>query len=181
MILAPNNGALGIQPAGTKARCINRDSTAVAVGNVVITSFGHASVIYPPAETVASFELSPFSCVKLADGDLANGGTVEDGGHAQAGYVGVVTALPSGSGAQGQVVEVQFGGIASAIVKATTNNVVIGSKLYLSDTAGRFGNAADSTAPDTAAAIALGAVTAGGTTGTIPVLLFNGPIDCTTQ
>jgi hypothetical protein len=178
MILAPNNGALGIQPAGTKVRVINRDSTAVAVGNVIVTSFDHTSVIYPPAETVASFELSPFSCVKLADGD--KGASSEDGSHAQAGYIGVVTALPSGSGAQGQVVEVQFGGIATALVRATTNNVVVGSKLYLSDTAGRFGNAADSTSPDSTVAIALGAVTAA-SSANIPVLLFNGPIDGTTQ
>jgi hypothetical protein len=176
MILAPNNGALGVQPAGTIARCINRDSTAVAVGNVVITSFNHSSVIYPPAETVASFELSPFSCVKLADGNL--GATNGDGAHAQAGYIGVVTALPSGSGAQGQVVQVQFGGVANALVFANTNNVVIGSKLFLSDTAGRLGNEGDSANPDTTVAISLGAVTAAAS-ATIPVLLFNGPIDGT--
>lgn len=181
MILAPNNGPVGIQPAGTKARCVNKHSDVLAVGDVVITSFAHTDVIYPPADTVASFELSPFSCVKKADGDLANGGTTEDGGHAQAGYIGVVTSLLGYGGGVGKYVEVQFGGIATANVKATTNNVAIGSKLYLSDTAGRFGNAADSTAPDTTVAIALGAVTAGATVGLIPVLLFNGPIDVTTQ
>lgn len=179
MILAPNNGPIGLQPAGSIVRCINRDSTAVVVGNVVVTSFNHTNVIYPPAETVASFELSPFSCIKLADGDA--GATSGDGSHAQAGYIGVVTALSTNnSGAQGQAVQVQFGGVATALVRATTNNVVIGSKLYLSDTAGRFGNEADSTAPDTTVALALGSVTAG-TAVNIPVLLFNGPIDGTTQ
>jgi hypothetical protein len=176
MILAPNNGPLGIQPAGTSARCINRDSTAVVVGNVVITSFNHTDVIYPPTETVASFELSPFSCVKLAEGDV--NATNGNAGHKNAGYIGVVTSLPSGSGAQGQVVNVQFGGIATALVAAETNNVIVGSKLFLSDTAGRFGNEGDSTQPDTTVAISLGAVTAGASAN-IPVLLFNGPIDGT--
>jgi hypothetical protein len=177
MILAPNNGAIGIQPAGTVVRCINRDSTAVVIGNVVVTSFNHTSVIYPPAETPASFELSPFSCIKLADGnaDPSSG----DGSHANAGYIGVVTALSAfNSGAQGQAVQVQFGGIATALVRATTNNVVIGSKLFLSDTAGRFGNEADSANPDTTVALALGSVTAAASAN-IPVLLFNGPIDGT--
>jgi hypothetical protein len=176
MILAPNNGALGIQPAGTSARCINRDSTAVVVGNVVVTSFNHTNVIYPPAETVASFELSPFSCVKLAEGDV--NATNGNAAYKNAGYIGVVTSLPSGSGAQGQVVNVQFGGIATALVAADTNNVIVGSKLFLSDTAGRLGNEGDSANPDTTVAISLGAVTAG-SSANIPVLLFNGPIDGT--
>lgn len=179
MITAPNNGALGIQPAGAVVRCINKDSTAVVVGNVVVTSFNHTGVIYPPAETPASFELSPFSCIKLAEGDVD--ATTGDAGFKNAGYIGVVVSLSSqsNSGATGQAVQVQFGGIATALVKATTNNVVVGSKLFLSDTAGRFGNEADSTAPDTCVAFSLGAVTQPAVTA-IPVLLFNGPIDGTT-
>ena len=178
MILAPNNGAIGIQPAGAVARCINKDSTALVVGNVVVTSFNHTNVIYPPAETPASFELSPFSCVKLAEGDV--NATSGDGSHKNAGYIGVVVGLSSqsNSGVTGQAVQVQFGGVATALVAATTNNVVIGSKLFLSDTAGRFGNEGDSANPDTTVALSLGAVTAAAT-GNIPVLLFNGPIDGT--
>lgn len=181
MILAPTFGPIGIQPHGATAKVINRHSSAVAVGDVVITSFAHTNAAFStsPADD-AALRLSPFSCVKLADGDLANGGTAEDGGHAQAGYLGVVIGLGGQSGAAGTEIDVQFGGVAAATTVATTNNIVLGSKLYLSDTAGRLANAAGSTAPDTSVAISLGAVTAG-STGTINVLLFNGPIDCTTQ
>lgn len=179
MITAPNMGTIGIQPVGAVVRCINKDSTALVVGNVVITSFNHTGVIYPPAETPTSFELSPFSCVKLAEGDV--NATSGDGSHKNAGYLGVVVGLSSqsNSGVTGQAVQVQFGGVATALVAAVTTNVVIGSKLFLSDTAGRLGNEADSTAPDTSVALSLGAVTAAAT-GNIPVLLFNSPIDGTT-
>jgi len=178
MILGFNSGPIGIQPHGVKALCVNKHGSALAIGDVVITSFAHTNAIYPPADTVTSLRLSPFSCVKKADGDLA--ATGENGAHAQAGYVGVVTGLGQSAGADNTDVEVQFGGIANALCAAVTNNIVLGSKLYLSDTAGRFGNAADSTAPDTTVAVSLGSVTAAAT-GIIPVLLFNGPIDVTTQ
>jgi hypothetical protein len=179
MILAPTFGPIGIQPHGATAKVINRHSSAVAVGDVVITSFAHTSAAYStaPADD-AALRLSPFSCVKLAEGDA--GATSEAGDHAQAGYLGVVIGLGNQAGAAGSEIDVQFGGIAAANCAATTNNIVLGSKLYLSDTAGRFANAAGSTAPDTTCAISLGAVTAAAT-GVINVLLFNGPIDCTTQ
>ena len=179
MILAPTFGPIGIQPHGATAKVINRHSSAVAVGDVVITSFAHTSAAYStaPADD-AALRLSPFSCVKLADGDA--GATTEAGDHAQAGYLGVVIGLGNQSGAASTEIDVQFGGIVAANCAATTNTIVLGSKLYLSDTAGRFANAAGSTAPDTTCAISLGAVTAAAT-GVINVLLFNGPIDCTTQ
>ena len=178
MYLAFNNGPVGVQPHGIKTNCINKHGSALAIGDVVITSFAHTNAIYPPVDTVASLRLSPFSCVKKADGDQA--ASSENGAHAQAGYLGVVTGLGQSSGANDTEVEVQFGGIANALCAAVTNNIVLGSKLYVSDTAGRFGNAADSTAPDTTVAIALGSVTAAAT-GVISCLLFPGPIDVTTQ
>lgn len=178
MILAPTSGPIGIQPHGTTAKVINRHSSAVAVGDVVITSFDHTSAAYSSAPaTEAALRLSPFSCVKLADGndDAASG----DGTHSNAGFIGVVIGLGGQAGAAGTEIDVQFGGIVNANVKATTNNVVLGSKLFLSDTAGRLGNEADSANPDTTVALSLGSVTAGATVGNIPVLLFNGPIDAT--
>lgn len=181
MILAPTFGPIGIQPNGANAKVINRHSSAVSVGDVVITSFAHTNAAYSNAPANdAALRLSPFSCVKLADGDLANGGTTEDGGHGQAGYLGVVIGLGNQAGAAGSEIDVQFGGIAAANCAATTNDIKLGSKLFLSDTAGRFANAAGSTAPDTTCAISLGEVTAAAT-GVINVLLFNGPIDCSTQ
>jgi hypothetical protein len=164
MILAPNNGSIGVQPAGTICRCIARET--VAVGDVVVTSFGHSGALYPPADTVASFELSYFSNVVKAEGDQAS---------LRTGFVGVVTALPSGSGASGQVVQVQFGGICLAKVRAASAvAVAAGNALSLSNTAGEFaiGDATDST---NLAAVALGAVTAN-TQATINVLLVNQPV-----
>lgn len=158
MILAPNNGAVGIQPAGTKARLINKQGSALAIGDVVVTSFAHTNVIYPPADTVASLELSPFSCVVKADGSPNTPG-----------YIGVVTSLLSGAGADGTYVEVQFGGIAQAKVGASGAAIALGSALTVSDTAGQFGNGGASTAT-VGAAISLGAC-ADGSTATINVLL----------
>lgn len=158
MIFAPNNGAIGVQPAGTKTRCINKSGGALALGDVVVTSFAHSGVLYPPADTVASLELSPFSCVVKADGSPNTPG-----------FIGVVTSLLSNAGADGTAVEVQYGGIASAKVGATGAAIAIGSALTVHDTAGQFGNGGASTAT-VGAAIALGAC-ADGSTATIPVLL----------
>lgn len=177
MILAPTSGPIGIQPHCGVSKVINRHSAAVAIGDVVITSFNHTSAAFTftPVDD-AALRLSPFSCVKLAKGDAA--ATNGNGGHAQAGFIGAVVGLGSQAGAAGTEIDVQFGGAVNALVAAATHNVVIGSKLFLSDTAGRLGNEADSTNPDTTVALALGSVTAG-STGIIPVLLFNGPIDGT--
>ena len=179
MILAPTSGPIGIWPHGHVARMVNRSGGALVLGDVVITSFNHTSAAYSAAPVDdAALRLSPFASVKKADGDAdASAG---NGAHAQAGYIGVVVGLGSFSGADATEVDVQFGGICSATVAANTNNVVVGSKLFLSNTAGRFGNEGDSAAPDTTVAISLGSVTAGGSSS-INVLLFNGPIDGTTQ
>lgn len=177
MILAPTSGPIGIQPHGHVARMINRHSAALALGDVVISSFNHTSAVYPPT-TVAEQALSPFACVKLADGDAA--ATNGNGAHAQAGYLGVVVDLGSESGAAGTEVLVQFGGICKASVNPDTNNAVLGSKLFVSDTAGQLTNAGGSTAPDTTVAIAL-ETKASGSAGLINVLLFSGPMDVTTQ
>ena len=149
MIFAPNNGAVGLQPVGTKTRCVNRQGSALAVGDVVITSFGHTEAVYPPLDTVASLEGSPFSSVVKADGNVND----------QCGYIGVVTSLLSNAGADDTYVEVQFGGIVKATVYATTANVVLGTPLAPEDDAGMFGNAAGVTSVYPAA-IALGSVTA---------------------
>lgn len=176
MILASNNGPLGIQPHGVKAVMINRGYDPLVVGHVVVTSFAHANVAYPGAETAAGLRLSPFSCVQRASEDP---GTTDYGSHSNTGFIGVVTSLLGGNGAVGSEVEVQFGGIVNARVQpASPNNAVIGTKLYLhnSATAGHFTNQTGSAAPDTTVAIALGSANHTATT-IIPVLLFNGPID----
>jgi hypothetical protein len=161
MILAPNNGAVGIQPVGTKARCINRQGSALAIGDVVVTSFGHSEYVYPPLDTVASLEGSPFSSVVKADGNDAA---------LRTGFVGVVTSLLSNAGADDTYVEVQFGGICQAKVKgASATAVAAGNALAIGNDAGVFaiGDATDSTV---CAAVALGTVTAA-TTSTIWVVL----------
>lgn len=166
MIFAPTAGPVGFQPHGHTCRMVNKHSAALAIGDVVITSFGHTSSVYPPT-TVAQQSLSPFACVKMADGNVSD--TNGDGSHANGGFVGVVTELGSESGAVGSEVVVQFGGICRANVNPTTNNAVIGSKLTLSDTAGQLANAGGATT-DTWCAIAL-ETKAAGSAGLINVVL----------
>ena len=158
MMLAPTNGPLGIQPHGHVARMINRHSAALAVGDVVITSFAHSGVVFP-ATTVAQQSLTPFANVILAEGDQS----------AQRGYIGVVVDLGSESGAAGTEVMVQFGGIVRAKVTATAT-VSIGTNLGVHDSNGGFdtGGVAASTVP---AAISLGALASG--TSVINVWLPN--------
>ena len=174
MILAPTFGPIGIQSAGAVASMINKHSAAVAIGDVVITSFSHTSAVYPPAssdpQSITNLRLSPFSCIKLAEGDVNT---------SNCGYIGSVVGLGSASGAVGTEVLVQFGGVVKAKVFCNTADTIdIGNRLFLSDTAGRFGSAADSATPDTTVAIALESVAAN-TSAIINVLLFNGPIDGT--
>lgn len=174
MFLAPTSGPIGIQPSGVQALMINKmASTALTVGDVVCASFNHSGAVWPPDSTdpqsITNLRLSPFSCVVLADGDDAT---------LNRGYFGVVIGLGQNSGAAGTEVVVQFGGVVYAKVLATTAAIVFGERLFLDDTAGRFGNAAGSTLPDTPVAIALNAVAVG--TSTISVLLFEGPMDGTT-
>ena len=174
MFLAPTAGPIGIQPMGIQAIMINKmASTALTVGDVVCASFNHTSAVYPPDSTdpqsITNLRLSPFSCVVLADGDAAT---------LNRGYFGVVVGLGQNSGAAGTEVLVQFGGVVQAKVLATTAAIVFGERLFLDDTAGRLGNAAGSTTPDTTVAISLGAVAIAATT-MISVLMFEGPMDGT--
>lgn len=182
MIIAPTLGPVGLQPAGVTTKMINRHGSAVAIGDLVISSFAHTNVAFStaPADD-AALRLSPLSCVKLADGD-ASVATAGAGDHSQAGYLGVVVGLGNQNGATGTEIDVQFGGVVQATVIADSSTAVtIGSKLYASDTAGRLSQAGGSTAPDLTVAISLGALTAN-TTGLINVLLcWNGPVDITTQ
>jgi hypothetical protein len=130
---------------------VNKTSAALALGDVVVTSFAHTNAVYPPT-TVAQQSLSPFACVIKPDGNSAT-----------AGYIGVVVELGSESGAAGSEVLVQFGGIASAFVTATSNAINMGDALGVSDAGGAFGNAAAATSTFPAA-ISLSAVSSGTTT-----------------
>lgn len=155
MLLAPTSGDIGVQPHGHVARVINRSGGALAIGDLVVTSFAHASVVYP-ATTTAETRLTPFSSVKLADGSPVTNG-----------YLGAVVDLGSANGANGTEVVVQFGGIVKAKATATAA-ISIGTALGVSDTAGGLdtGGAATSTYP---AAVALEAKASG--TAVINVLL----------
>lgn len=155
MLLAPTSGDIGVQPHGHTARVINRSGGAVVIGDLVVTSFGHGSVVYP-ATTTAETRLTPFSSVVLADGSPVTKG-----------YLGAVVDLGSANGANGTEVVVQFGGIVKAKATATAA-ISIGTSLGVSDTAGGLdtGGAATSTYP---AAVALEAKASG--TGVINVLL----------
>lgn len=155
MLLAPTSGDVGVQPHGQVARVINRSGGALAIGDLVVTSFAHASVVYP-ATTTAETRLTPFSSVVLADGSPVTKG-----------YLGAVVDLGSANGANGTEVVVQFGGIVKAKAEATAA-ISIGTALGVSDTAGRLdtGGAATSTYP---AAVALEAKASG--VGVINVLL----------
>jgi hypothetical protein len=139
---------------------VNRAAAALAIGDVVVTSFAHTSAVYP-ATTVAQQSLTPFACVVLADGNTSTPG-----------YIGVVVDLGSEAGAIGTEVTVQFGGIVAAKVTATSAAVVMGTVLSISDGAGAFGNAAAATSTYPAA-ISLGGVDSG-STGTINVLVNSG-------
>ena len=137
MILAPTSGPIGIQPHGTRARMVNKDTATLAVNDVVITSFKHSDVVFPGANSVAvtaaNARLSPLACVRKTDNaDVAASG---NGDHSHSGYIGVVVDLGSGTGLTGQEVTVQFGGLVQAKVRALTNPITLGSTLTLADTA----------------------------------------------
>lgn len=152
MILSPTAPQIGVQPHASVARMVNKSGGALAIGDVVITSFNHTSSVYP-ATTTAEAYLSPFACVKKADGNAS--AASGNGAHANCGILGVVVDLGSYSGADNTEVVVQIGGVCKASVNPSTNNAVIGSKLFVSDSAGEFTNEAGSSDPDTLAAIAL--------------------------
>jgi hypothetical protein len=157
MFLAPTSGDIGVQPHGHTARVINRSGGALVVGDLVVTSFAHASVTYP-ATTIAQARLTPFANVVKADGNASTPG-----------YLGAVVDVGSSSGANNTEVVVQFGGAAK--VKTTaTGAVAIGSVLGIADASGALidsTGAATSTYPAGIALQALGA----GNTAVIDVLL----------
>lgn len=161
MILAPTSGDIGVQPHGQVARVINRSGGALAVGDVVITSFAHASVTYP-ATTIAEGRLTPFSSVVKADGSPA-----------LKGYLGAVVDVGNFAGADGTEVIVQFGGIVNAKVTAATAAIAFGANLGVTDAGGTFGNA-DTTASTYPAAVSLNTTSiAIGATATVPVLVVH--------
>jgi hypothetical protein len=171
MFLAPTAGPIGIQPMGVQAIMINKGAATAIIGDVVCCSWNHTNAVYPPVSTdpqsIANLRLSPFSCVKLAEGDVAL---------TAVGYIGVVIGLGQNLGLIGSEILVQFGGVAVARTTATTSALVMGDVVCLSNVAGEFSNKVGSTAPDTAVGIALEGV-AIGATSFINVLLFEGPLD----
>ena len=174
MNFAPTSGPIGVQPNGGLFRMVNKQGSTLAIGDVVMLSFKHTSAEYVVNPTSdADLRKSPFACVVKANGVLS--------GAPLANYVGVVTDLGSYGGLDNTEVTVQFGGVVNAATKAVTNDIVLGSTLFIGDatasTTGLMVNADGSTSPDGPAAIALNATTlAAGNTGTIPVLLFNAPV-----
>jgi len=157
MFLAPTSGDIGVQPHGHTARVINRSGGALVVGDLVVTSFAHASVTYP-ATTIAQARLTPFANVVKADGSPVT-----------LGFLGAVVDVGSSSGANGTEVVVQFGGVCKVKTTATAA-VSIGSVLGPSDTAGELTTGA-STTSTYPAAISLQALASG--TAVIDVLLLS--------
>ena len=155
MFLAPTSGDIGVQPHGHTARVINRSGGALVVGDLVVTSFAHASVTYP-ATTIAQSRLTPFANVVKA----AGAGTTP-------GYLGAVVDVGSSNGANNSEVVVQFGGVAKVKTTATAA-VSIGTTMTVSNTVGGLegGTAPTSSYP---AAISLQSLASG--TAVIDVLL----------
>lgn len=162
MIFAPTAGAYGFQPHGSICRMKNAESSAaLAVGDVVVTSHAHTAYTFPPTND-SQAAASPFANVVKAEGDQA----------LHNGFIGVVVDVGQLAGAAGTEVLVQFGGTALAKVTATTNNIVRGTRLTVSDTGGEFDNGGNA-AGTVCAAVSLSTLTAG-STSTIQVLLQPG-------
>lgn len=162
MIFAPTAGAYGFQPHGSICRMKNAEaSTALAVGDVVVTNVGETTYTFPPT-TEAQAAASPFANVIRAEGDQA----------LHNGFIGVVVDVGQFAGAAGTEVLVQFGGTALAKVTATSA-VARGTRLLISDTVGNGLDPAAAQATGTnIAAIALAPLASG--TSTIQVLLNPG-------
>jgi hypothetical protein len=128
MTFAPIQNRLGVQPVGTTVTCVNKSGTSVAIGDLVITSFIHAGAVVNPQQAANTGYV--FNCIRKAV-------STETG---NTGYLGVVTGLMAGAGANGREVEVQFGGICQAkvLVNATVSS---GTLLGVSSTAGVLSNA----------------------------------------
>ena len=168
MIHAPTMGPIGLQPHGTLVRMINRDSATLAVGDVVRLSFDHTGNAFSlvPASDSA-LRLSPLASVKKTDSGAANG---------DYGFIGVVYDLVGGTGATGQEILVQFGGIANVKCQCDSGQAItFGQKLVINDDDNFFGtltNIASTTVSETVPAIAIsfGTLTAN-TSGLVPVLM----------
>ena len=127
MTFAPVQNRLGVQPVGTTVTCVNKSGTSVAIGDLVITSFIHAGAVVDPQQAANTGYV--FNCIRKAV-------STETG---NTGYLGVVTGLMTGAGANGREVAVQFGGICSAKVLVTAT-VTPGTLLGVSTTAGVLTN-----------------------------------------
>lgn len=166
MIHAPTMGPIGLQPHGTVARMINRDSATLAVGDVVRMSYDHSGAAFSmvPASDSA-LRLSPLASVKKTDSGSTN---------ADYGLIGVVIDLVGGTGGTGQELLVQFGGIVMAKCQCDTSNAItFGQKLCINDDSdGTLTNVGSTTVTETVPSIAvsLGTLTAN-TTGLVPVLM----------
>jgi len=177
MIFAPTAGPYGLQTHTHTARMINRNGSALAVGDVVQTSWEHtgASTYFTTTPTTdADLRKNPLACVVKID-------AVAQDDVVAACFVGVVTDIGNYGGADGTEVQVSFGQILSVNVKALTAAIVFGSALVAGDstispsTVGLLTNADGSTAPDTTIAYALGGV-AIDATSLIPVMFLPQPI-----
>lgn len=163
MIHSPTSGPIGLQPHGNVAKMINRTGGTAAIGDVVCLSFDSPVAFTLTPSTDSDLRLSPFASVKKADNA---GGTLTSQG-----YIGVVVGLGAFAGANTTEIDVQFGGIVSVVkCNAVTNNIVLGTTLYLSDTEGNLSNAAGSTT-DTAVGVYLGSTITAGNSGTGAVLI----------
>jgi len=168
MIHAPTMGPIGLQPHGTIVRMINRDSATLAVGDVVRLSFDHTGntfSLFPTSDS--ALRLSPLASVKKTDSGATNG---------DYGFIGVVYDLASGTGATGQEVMVQFGGIANVKCQADASQAItFGQKLHINDNDSFFGtltNLASTSVTETVPAIAVSFGTlAADSSGLVPVLM----------
>jgi hypothetical protein len=127
MTFASIQNRLGVQPVGTTVTCVNKSGTSVAIGDLIITSFIHAGAVVNPEQAANTGYV--FNCIRKAV-------STETG---NTGYLGVVTGLMAGAGANGREVEVQFGGICRAKV-LVTDTVGSGTLLGVSATAGVLSN-----------------------------------------
>jgi hypothetical protein len=177
MIFAPTAGPYGLQTHTTTARMINRNGSALAVGDVVQTSWEHtgASTFFTTTpSTDATLRTSPLACVVKID-------AVEQDNVVAPCFIGVVTDIGNYGGADGTEVSVSFGTILSVNVKAIGGAVAYGAALGAGDSTlspsavGLLIPNAQSTDPDVIVAYALGPVDSGAT-ALCPVIFLPQPI-----
>lgn len=160
MHFASINGPYGIQPASIQTRCVNKAAVALAVGDVVVTSFVHAGVVTDPSEAGSPDYV--FNTVRLADGD-------ETG---NSGFIGVVSSLTAQGGGVDKVINVQFGGIINAAVSIVSGGTVLaGTPLGVTNTGGKFTNSGANTDATAVAAVLMQDATAATTVARVFVPL----------